>query len=707
MEVILYFGFGLWYDDFYINIMDFYPDEVLNLISSIELNEFVNITVWEQEEPSLRKYGFTNITLQDNNNVLELFNWLSLSNIFITSEPALSEKNATFHIYELIHHIFLVNRKDWFVVLFNINFIFVKFIFFKVNELTFWLLPQLLLFFGGLLSFLLIKTNDLNIKIWNLTRIILIFGFFLQVLNTYIYYSFYLYGINLKVGLDSLLTISSNIYFGKLILFLLVFLVLYISTIFLQKNYSQTLFLIKPELCSLILFLGFGVGMVFLQNDLFSIFLYLELISFCIYGFLFLHQWNNAQLHGLIWYVLFSLWMASFYVLGVSFYLSWTNFNTNLSYFKTSNIYTIWTLMEDTTNEQINLFMDNPELILSITFLIIYFLFKLGAGPFYTWVIDVYNSCSTGVLLAVSVIPKLVYIPVLVYLLYYNFLFFYKFWTDLLFVIGLSTVFIGATSILVTDKLKEIYAWSSVVHTGNILILISCITFFTIPFCFFYLISYTIISFGFITIIISLKNKSTGRFIKTIYDLNSINYLYSTFTIASIIIVSSAVGFTPLLSFFMKFSVFSVISSQYGIFFAILVGILNVIGSVAYLKMLWNIIGHDMDDFLLRKKAKPFTKLSLYIDYWIAVILNISCIIICLAFFFYKEFLPFFYFNDEWYRLDYYSNIIFIKPCYSVDNLTRLLDYLETVYDIWQGKNYVHQNVNISEENITQENLQE
>lgn len=54
--------------------MDFYPDEVLNLISSIELNEFVNITVWEQEEPSLRKYGFTNITLQDNNNVLELFN---------------------------------------------------------------------------------------------------------------------------------------------------------------------------------------------------------------------------------------------------------------------------------------------------------------------------------------------------------------------------------------------------------------------------------------------------------------------------------------------------------------------------------------------------------------------------------------------------------------------------------------------------------
>lgn len=649
--------------DFYINLMDFYPDEILKLISSIDLDSFANVYIYTREHYKSWKYAFTDIYLQDNQNIIELFERLTNAGTGFEFDKRYSKlsNSKTFSIDELVHRKLFIYRKYWFVIFFNMNFLFIKLIFFKVNELTFWLTPQILLFAGGLISFILIKTNDLNVKIWNLTGTILLCSIYLQIINIYVYTSLFKRGINLKVGLDSLLTISGNIYIAKLIIFLLVLIILYISTIFLHKNYSQTLFLIKPELCSLILFLGFGVGMVFLQNDLFSIFLYLELISFCIYGFLFLHQRTNAQLHGLIWYVLFSLWMASFYILGVSLYLSWTNFNTNLTYFNASNIYSIQTLTENTSNEQINLFMDNPELILSITFLITYFLFKLGAGPFYTWVVDVYNSCSTGVLLAVSVIPKLVYIPVLVYLLYYNFLFFYKFWTDLLFIIGLATVFIGATSILTTDKLKEIYAWSSVVHTGNILILISCITFFTIPFCFFYLISYTIISFGFITIIISLKNKSTGRFIKTIYDLSSINHLYSTFTIAAIIIVSSAVGFTPLLSFFMKFSVFSLISSQYGIFFAVLVGLLNVIGSVAYLKMLWNVIGYDNDDYSLRKKIKPFPKLSIYMDYWIAVILNISCFIICFAFFFYIDILSLFYCDNEWFRLDYYSNIIFSK----------------------------------------------
>ncbi len=179
---------------------------------------------------------------------------------------------------------------SWHIVLFTIHFCIVKLLFFRVTEVTFWLFPQIILFFGGLLTFLFIKTNDLNLKIWNLTRITLVISFFLQLHNIYIYLTFYALGVNLKVGMDSLLTISSNIYIAKLIIFLVVLIVLYISTIFLQKNYSQTLFLVKPELCSLFLFLGFGVGMVFLQNDLFSIFLYLELISFCIYGFLFLHQ---------------------------------------------------------------------------------------------------------------------------------------------------------------------------------------------------------------------------------------------------------------------------------------------------------------------------------------------------------------------------------------------------------------------------------
>lgn len=144
------------------------------------------------------------------------------------------------------------------------------------------------------------------------------------------------------------------------------------------------------------------------------------------------------------------------------------------------------------------------ELILAITFLLIYFLFKLGVGPFYTWTVEVYNSCTTSSLLAVSLIPKLVYFPMLFFLLFYNFIEFYIYWSNLLLGLGIITIFIGCFGILLTDKLKEIYAWSSITHTGNLLIITSCISTISLTFLIFYLISYIFISIGYIVLITSL-----------------------------------------------------------------------------------------------------------------------------------------------------------------------------------------------------------
>lgn len=233
-----------------------------------------------------------------------------------------------------------------------------------------------------------------------------------------------------------------------------------------------------------------------------------------------------------------------------------------------------------------NSLLQDFEMLFAIFFIMIYFLFKLGAGPFYTWTIEVYNACSTGALFIVSLVPKLIYLPMLFFLLYYNFLEYVKFWSVLLLVIGLLTVFIGSFGILITDKLKEIYAWSSITHTGNMIILLSILSKISLTFLMFYLISYYFISFGFVIILISLQNSTTGRFIKTINQLNGINMLNSSFYLISIVILASAAGFTPFLSFFMKFSLLTLISSNYGIFITLLVGLLNIVGSVAYLRML-------------------------------------------------------------------------------------------------------------------------
>jgi NADH-quinone oxidoreductase subunit N len=639
-----------------------YQDELINLVCAINIEKVIDFNLKYDAAFVLKTIGgplnYENMAFNS-------------ANEFVGNTYCYYNKEGE-AIYEqlwsapqFVLHLFELSKDESFFTIFVLNFILIKLFFFDVTALNFWIVPQIILFFGGLLTFLLIKTQTLNLNVWDLTYWILVISFFYQLKMVYVYVKFFNTGISLKVGLGGLFKIPFNLFLVKLCAYLLILAILIITVNTMKRIYLKTLYLVKPELCSLTLFLGFGSGMVFLQNDLFSIFLYLEIVSFCIYGFLFLQQWNNSQLHGLIRYVLFSLWMASFYILGVTMYLSWSNFNTNLSYFTFNELSEYSNVNITSNNSKIYGYL-NIELVFSIFFFLIYFLFKLGSAPFYTWVVDVYNSCSTGVLFLVSVLPKLIYFPILIFLLFFNFIIFYVYWSNLLFIFGLMTVFVGSMGILLTDKLKEIYSWSSILHTGNILLILSCISLNTLSFCFFYLISYTILSFGFLCVIMSLWNWITGRFIKTTIELSSINYLPSGFILVSMIMLSSAAGFTPMLSFFMKFSLFSIISLNYGIIFAIIIGVLNIIGSIAYLKMLRNMIGYNITPFSFRKKIKPYSPLVLDIDYNTGLILNILCVIVCFGFLFYNEFLYFFSYNNNFAYMDTLSTQqIYIRILYN------------------------------------------
>jgi len=182
-------------------------------------------------------------------------------------------------------------------------------------------------------------------------------------------------------------------------------------------------------------------------------------------------------------------------------------------------------------------------------------------------------------------------------LIYFNFLHLHLHWEPILLSVGIITSFAGSFGILFTSKLKEIYAWSSILHTGNILCICSCITSLTFVFVFFYLVGYGLISYLFILLIISLKNRRTGRFIKTLDELFVVTRLNSFFYFIAILIFASSAGFTPLISFFMKFSLFYSLAHCYGPFLIILLGLLNIIGSFTYLKILRSIISFKINFF--------------------------------------------------------------------------------------------------------------
>jgi len=215
----------------------------------------------------------------------------------------------------------LINLNFFLKFFLYINISLTKLIFLKLTSITFWLLPSLCLFISALYLLFLIKPNDLNLKIWLYSKYIILFILFYQFLNILIYLNFYEAGLLLKVGKLGTFNLPFNLNLAKLISIFMILFSIFVTFLFYIEYYTKILLSIKPEFCSVLFFLGFGCNMVFFQNDLFSIFLYFEIISFCIYGLLFLHKRTNTQLHGLIRYVLFSLWVSTCYIIGIAFYL--------------------------------------------------------------------------------------------------------------------------------------------------------------------------------------------------------------------------------------------------------------------------------------------------------------------------------------------------------------------------------------------------
>lgn len=565
-----------------------------------------------------------------------------------------TELNAS--LLSLKYFLDLMNNSSFLIKLMYVfNTFLVKLLFFKITPLTFWLVPIFLMFIFGIGLLFFIKPNGLNLHIWSKAKVFMIIIFFYQIMLISLFLYFFSSGLLLKVGYSLAFTSSYNIQLVKLFFQLCITSCLIITIFFFFDFYKKNLLIIKPELVIILFFLGFGSDMVFLQNDLFSMFLYFEIISFCIYGLLFLQKWTNAQLHALVWYVLFSLWISTCYIFGTAFYIAASNTSTNLSYFwgvtprlvvnadvigpTPSPLALDYFLnIENMTLSFFELLKSDFEFILALTFLLIYFLFKLGVGPFYTWTIEVYNACPTNTLLPVSLLPKLIYFPMLFFILFFCFIEYWVYWSSLLIAVGTFTIFIGSFGILLTDKLKEIYAWSSIIHSGNLLVLVSCLANSTLALLTFYLFSYYLVSIGFIILMISLQNRYTGWLIKTINELGSLNLLNSSFCLTTTILLASAAGFTPFVSFFMKFSLLSVTIGSYSIGLVLIIGLLNIIGSVAYLRMLWNIIGFNANLFWTWFRNFTLHYIELKISYWIALLFNLLVIFIIFGFVFFLEF---------------------------------------------------------------------
>lgn len=304
-----------------------------------------------------------------------------------------------------------------------------------------------------------------------------------------------------------------------------------------------------------------------------------------------------------------------------------------------NDVFTLY--MKSTANgaQLIETSMLNLNLVYIGFFLICVSLFiKLALAPFHLWSLDVYEGSPNSTTVFFAVVPKLALFVLLLRICYSSFYCnFTSNWQTYFLFFALLSVFVGAIGGLEQRKLKTLLAYSSISHTGYLLLSFSSNTVEGMYMMLYYLAIYMISGLCFWSVYLFIRQKQSFYFRKHNKELGDLILLRESNSMLALILALtffSIAGIPPLVGFLAKLGIFLVViqSSAY------LISLISILFSVAstfyYLRVIKILY---FENILVGKLYYPIsTNKALLI-----AILALSLIILCvnptfLYLFFYK-----------------------------------------------------------------------
>ena len=361
---------------------------------------------------------------------------------------------------------------------------------------------------------------------------------------------------------DLVVTDRLVVYLKSLILFSAI-IVLIIS----EKYRSiENLYIFEYPL--LILFSILGMLVMLSSNDFITLYLGLELQSLSLYVLASTKKDSlKSSEAGLKYFILGAL-ASGFFLFGVSLLFGITG----------TTSFTLLSFNYLNPNE-ISLL-----LIFSVVLIISSMAFKLSIAPFHMWTPDVYEGAPTSITAFFAIVPKIAAIGVLMRILYIALGDIHTIWFQLVFTLGLLSIFVGAFGALFQKNIKRLMAYSAISNIGYIFLALSLGSQLGLEASLIYITIYSISAIGVFTFILSMeKDKIMLDNISSFAGLSKSNPFYS---VCLAILLLSMAGLPPLAGFIAKFYVFkAVVVSGY-----IWVAVIGIIGSVISAYYYLNII---------------------------------------------------------------------------------------------------------------------
>jgi NADH-quinone oxidoreductase subunit N len=360
-----------------------------------------------------------------------------------------------------------------------------------------------------------------------------------------------------------------------------------------SQGYLRREGILAGEYHALLLWCAAGLLLMLRGTELLTIFLSLELFSFCLYSLAAFHRRIAIAGEAAIKYFLMGAFVSSFVLYGIALLYGAT---------RSTRLAEIGTELAKTDGFTVGA-------SLGLLLLVAGFGFKMSVVPFHAWSPDTYQGAPTPFVAFLSVAPKVASAMVLYRLLdavvASGVPEAIEKWRVVIAALAVLSMLVGNLLALAQRDIKRMLAYSGIAHMGYLLLALVVMDRGSLMPVIVYLLAYVLMNAGAFTVVAMLYGRPGEQHL--ISDLSGQGYRYPLLSACLAICMLSLGGIPPTVGFFGKYLVFLNAVGDGLVGLAVLGVLASLVGVFYYLRVVY---------VLYMKEAEERQPEGLLLDVW-------------------------------------------------------------------------------------------
>ena len=269
----------------------------------------------------------------------------------------------------------------------------------------------------------------------------------------------------------------------------LIFLLATVIVIGTSIDYNSRERILPAEAHVLVLFATGGMMLLGAARDLMIVFLGIELMSVAVYVLAGINRRSGRSAEGALKYFLLGAFSTGFLLYGIALIFGATG---------ATNVQVIGQRIAELG------LAGSPMLLVGIALLLVGFAFKVAAAPFHMWAPDVYDGAPTPITGYMAAAVKAAAFAAFLRVWLEAFPDVFPRWHLAVWWLAVITMLVGNLVALAQRNIKRLLAYSSIAHTGFVLVALAAGTAQGTSAFLFYLFAYTLATMGAFAVVVAL-----------------------------------------------------------------------------------------------------------------------------------------------------------------------------------------------------------